>query len=1756
MSKEFYNYLANKVVDYFQSVGVKNGDRFDIQFESEEEVRTLYNQIEGVTETNKFRYRAAETAEEYETYSFKVDEVNIIVSATINQIQPDYLTKLRNEVGGDNNDKFKNTAIIFIHNTTLDSIISGATSFKKEGMPFHVSTITDDIINDVETSMLTQGQKRIISFELDKNNSSNEEGTSLLQFEELLKVITKGTIEKDDYKNFGLFFDNQLENFSGIEAGNRIKENSEVFSKIDSIHKFQGDVPTALEKFLDEKGAEILGNIKTWEEVEFSTIKTSIKNKNETKKVQYEGYELFNIEEENFWDKPNQETAAGKRKRRIIIFNPLNETKLQFSFKFDERISQKEISVDKNQEATAKAAGKKITVEIEHEIGKVSFNTVKLKASESYEFKIVIIDLVNSIFKGTEIQTAFNIGKVDKENIISLNTKSSVLTLNEAGTSVDKYEIKENKQDIYIDSLDSKIMIFNDVDLDENTDYIRVNLNIQGICVPFAIKDEGHATVPISGYNVWIQKREESKDFKYSENKLIQGSRTYYAKEDFKTNLKREERIINSNSLFFVEKNNELFEENLEVPDALKESYASLTNYYKVNQLLPSLAYYNDELSELSFEYVKEYLNSIDNLEEGGYVKSIHRDLVKIGTIKVEDGENEILLTPLHPLNIMYQMELQKQIGNERLHESLIKKLESLYLLPYIAEYKTLYKPIEQSHSKEWKYYVKNNALKYKSSRKFVEKLVKEKIEEFVQHFSYLFEFSSKAPIKINLVNTGDSKEVLQGIIVYYISELKKNVKINNLKEICLNIYSEEDTNVFEELSFFETVSEVENNLKLNLEPLGVGKDYLKEDILSICREKIKFYRKDINNEQYEYCHISFYEMDQNLDERDSKLNDMITGVSLNGIISGVPSKFINDSYKTGFGNKYMDNSEENFLLRVSSSLNSLYRSVQNDVSYTKLECRTTIISEKDNEELDKIYNSSNWVTFIEPKVDLKFFKNSVSDKDLLIIHYSDQYTSSSGYDSITVTRKSEQYELIIKEFMKEKHVNITEHSIVDVINCFNAVNGDWLLRLISSNGQFPREKISIISAIKLSLAYFYHKDIIWIPISLEEVLRVSNGAGLSGSDGLFSVKNLRGEGQYSDDLLLIGIEVSNEDIKVHYYPVEVKIGDNQSSVINKAKKQAFKTRNYLEKHLIEINGEEETRKFGKKMYRNFMMQLAIVSAEKMKLYDIWEEQNWDIIIDSEVRRKLINDDYTIVNDLDELIGRGAVMSFKKGISFNDEAKEIEVTKEELGTEYEVEEFAKGNKFLEIIFGESQGYNNIVKPVESIKNDFINGKSDFQKEKLLAYKYSGFNSKKDHIKLNVEGKADSITGTIDISEVTGIEEVAAVIEDEKGELKIDTAKAPLTILFGNNAKTEEEIKWFPTDTSKVMHSNTGIIGTMGTGKTQFTKSLIYQLNKNGSKNVNGKKIGLLIFDYKGDYIDEEFVKSTNAKVFNIYKLPYNPLALVKGSQTKPLLPLHTANALKETISKAFNLGIKQETLLRDIIMDAYDKRGINKANGETWGKLPPTLKEVCELYLNNEDSAQDSLYAALKNLYEFEIFESDPAKTKSLFDIIDGVTVINLSGYDQGIQNLVVAITLDIFYSQMLTVGESKTEGQHRQLTNMVLVDEADNFLSKDFISLRKILKEGRMFGVGTILSTQLLSHFSTGNNEYANYIETWIVHKVSDLNNKDVRFIFNTKGKEEEEVIYNKIKSLEKHHSLIKLGGDKGAVYVRDKAFWELLKK
>ena len=1715
MSDQFYSYLAEKIIEFFRANPLTPGSKYNIQFEKEEEVRNLYEKLKDNTYYRDYEYKDPNGEVKYNSYQLDFNGVQLIVSATIDDVQPDFLTRLRNMVGVETG--YETKAILFIHNTTLDSIMGGTESFAKEGMPFHIDSMQKDIKSELEGSSFTEVDKEIINMDLErKKNVLFKDNNSIFEYREVLDILNKGCINREQYKDFGLFYDSKLSEFEGKELKNRIKDNALYFNRVDEIHNY-GTPETQLEKYFEEKGIEKL-KANDWKDVEYREVKKSVDEKKLIKPLEYLSASLE-------WDKEEGPSKAKSRIRNIIIFNEKRAESVDLEFSFDDYL-RKEYIYKTEGEVDASTSGKKLKVTIKDIEGKSNFYKVIYKDEKvKFEFKIVMLKCNEKYLES--IKSRFSLVVKKKEQYISVNTNDSSITFNEfAEGNITNYEIDSNNDVINIESDERlTVKISENFEYENDSDLARFNLKIGNELVPIGMVGTTEKVVPIEGFKVWKLKREKSSDFKLiGDNKLQHGTREYFTRDEFRRNLDLEKQIINLEGLSFIDTVDGLEAIDLDLNSDVKKVYCNILEYYRVSKKLPSLTYLNDDLKSLYDDFINAYIKALNNIEEGSYLTQSEKNLFKIGTIKREVEDRELIFTSLHPLNIAYQLHLLNCIDDETMADEVLKKFTSTYLLPYIVdENDKLYIPMEQQHTPEWKYYVDENLPRYKSSRDFVSKLVNEKLEEFVGHFKYMFEMGSNAPIRINLINTGDSKEILQGIFKYYVKQLKSD-KAKEVLPMDLFIYSNKNiTNVFEEVAFNENINKLKEiyNLDLKVDHMS------EEDVLNLYREKVRFYTKKLE-EGIEYAHITFLEMNNEAKKVTSNMDDIPSVIILNGMISGVPSVFLGDSYRTGFGTKYTNT--DNKIMNIATRLNAVNACSAGE-PFNSNQCKAISVPNNSKITLDKIYDASHWITFIDPKVDLNFFKNDPKAKDLLIIHYSDQYTTAGGYDAITVTRKSGPYQRVIEEFLTKKGVENAHDYSPSIINMFNAVNGDWLLRLLSSKSHFPKEKISILSAIKLALAEFKKENIIWVPISLEEVLRVSGGAGLKQSEGFFSAKNLGFDnGVTSDDLLLVGIETINNEVFVHYYPVEVKIGENNSTYIQKGIEQAKRTKKIFNETLLpDENGDLTSTQ---KVYRNFLMQLVITSAEKLNLYNVCDEENWIQVIDSDLRRKLLNEEYEISSSFDNSIGKAAVISFKKGVTFNDIRLEDEV--------------------MVIEMSEEDGINFITKSVKEIR-EIVDGVDVVGTESIVVNDIPDVKETGDSNEgIDIITQAELLPDESENNELIG-----TIITELQSDYvpEVNGKERNMQILFGINEKNNKEVYWYPNDTDKVFHTNTGIIGTMGTGKTQFTKSMITQIYRESKYNVDGKKVGILIFDYKGDYNKSktDFIEATNANVYELYHLPFNPLSVIKAKNSKPMLPLHTANSLKVTLAKAFGLGIKQETLLRDLIMEAYEKRGIIKNKPDTWDNPAPTLKDVYDIYVNRDDLKEDSLYAAFSNLIDFEIFEPDPLETKSLFELIDGVTVIDLSGYDPDIQNLVVAITLDLFYSQMQAYGHSGVKGSLRQLNKMILVDEADNFLSKDFETLKKILKEGREFGVGTILSTQLLSHFSTGENKYSDYILTWIVHNVAEINPKDAKYIFNAQAKSDQEVICNKIKSLNKHYSLVKMGDSDRPIFMKDRAFWEL---
>lgn len=1771
MLKEFYDFIAKRINRYFLELSaegsLRKGESFCLKLDDSDTVQEVSDAIKELAtrENNcgEYEYQCMDGSI-YRTFTLQVIDNEIIIAAQINNMTNDFLcATLRNAAN------VAGKPLLMISSNPIDSAKSGSIDMAANGMPFYADNLMIEIRKMAEEStQLSTLEKRILDFELKRRDSDVfSDKASLYEYRDLLSIMSSGSIEKENYPGFRLFpvdGKKDYQNEGKTQIDKNIKENHELFEKIDRSIRF-GNVEADLAEDFEESFLMRIEKSRKDDPEHWSILFTyaemiAAMEKKQAKKDNPLNIELKDISvygdmplnalpiEEKVLVRNEGSMKTKKRTRSMMVFNVDKYPEIHMQIECNARIMNNDISSD---DALYVRDGKSLVFCFTRE--GISFHKIEIKDAVNnitYVFKVCIIDISLEYLSGIKRSFVIDYKKTKKNCKVKLIGIGTDLVFNCNGVTNVSEKLNDNTQ--YKCKYDERLHLYTtEEELSNFGSGIYIEINFSGIVLPLILFPDEVKSVEMIGRKILREKFSVKKSFEIEDDgdHFYSGSQEYHVKTNLLKELRIEKRIIHDRILHGKCKqihgtdDMEIDAEDLVLPLSLKQAYYDLLQSYKENNTIPTLAYMSEELKVSAENFLKEFILLYESLEEGSYLSQEQENGLLLGTLFVGRNDDELLFTPFHPLNLAYQLQLCKETAFENATDIVIDRLNSIYLLPYTKHNKKIYKVSDQMYSMEWKYYAPVENRKYRGSRRYVPKLIEEKITEFISHFKYIFSDINNKTIRVNLINMGDCSDVFNGIAQYFIHAIGKTPDVDQLMKFELHVYSDgRKSNVFENIKEYSRLKAYLTASKLSFAN-GVAMNSL-EGVLSKNIEC--YFHKDIGK-QYEYAHISFYEMESEITSESATMDQIETGISLGGIVSGIPSSKYGQKYRTGFGIKY---AKKTPVIELAAKYNSLVQVGNTGNPYHSGTSISTQIDKLAEEKMEYIYNASNWVVFVDPKVDLDFFSEKEANSDLLIIHYSDQYTSSSGYDAITVTHKSKQYSKVIQEYLKEKGVFAELEDVAKIINLFNAINGDWLLRLVSSkkvigankDSTFSREKISIVAAIKFMLAFLRHPDIVWVPISLEEMLRVSGGAGLSSTDGILSHKNLGfDKGPTSDDLLFIGLNHVSDQVKIYLYPTEVKTGINANDVIKKAFQQVSATATGLQEAM---NPEEDiANTIMYKVNRNFLMQLLVTSCKKMKVYHVDDSQNWEMILDK-FRLAILNEEYIISTDIQEILGRGAVLSFRQSLSSRKTSfKEDTINFIEMP---EKDEFDLILSSVDEIHADIQNTrNNDLLLFEECKVENLTGNiteiasTEFEEREEVneAGSDDNDNNQKNHVKNDSEDT---------------VKNQKTVENSDTEEIKSEGMK----ILFGLNQQDGSDIIWEPNNTDILFHTNTGIIGTMGTGKTQFTKSLITQLYLQRKNNIGEKNLGILIFDYKGDYNESkrDFVDVTNATILKPYQLPFNPLALTKSKVFKPLLPIHTANAFKDTISKVYGLGPKQQDTLFQCIIETYSMCGIQAANPSSWDNEAPTFEQVYQRYANDEEiKKNDSLAAAMNKLHQFQVFENNPNQTKPLFEILNGVVVIDLSGYDSDIQSLIVAITLDLFYVQMQAAGSSKLDGKYRQLTKLILVDEADNFMSEGFSSLKKILKEGREFGVGTILSTQFLKHFGSGDDDYSKYILTWIVHNVADLKTSDVDFVFKTESKStESQRLFNDIKQLEKHYSIVKIGSEKPK-YIRDRAFWEL---
>ncbi|EAM3348694.1 DNA phosphorothioation-dependent restriction protein DptH [Salmonella enterica] len=1683
--KQYETYLAETFIEWVSST-IQPGERYQFKSPDPDNALKLWQAFVSLASGNKLEIAPGQHLTSVQCNGIQL--IPVLHGTTAPAFTENYISHLRDQVSG-RNGVFAQTALLIIHNSMLDTLLNSTKDVAAPDAIWHPETFRHQLEKLITTDSARSQVSRCLLG--DQLTTILDEGATVFGFSSLYRLLDDGKL---DFSELKLFNDNNLLNFSDKQLRARLNENQKLYRQIeDSIERYSGQLENVLTEFSTKFIQEHFVDKDDWRELDFSVYLDEKTQNSEQKLV----LENIVVESGVVWQRAKSASKAGKRDISVLVQVQPGQSQVELEFIFQGNdLQDNQIKIAHHRQLQKErfwriSRHSKILASVPFD-GRPCIFSLEIinrnNSAEEYKFRLLLVE--QGQFWLNEIQHCYRIEPGKGQ--LTLQLEDNELRIAETGDQTCLLDEESDDIDcrhyalVNFETLanQSELIKFALISGDS-----RLLFNIEG---PGA--EEG-LTLPLlfdqSRFNK-LFKEEGNATWNRMKGRVILDNIEHNVVGVRQQLLMQESSLIEHNLLSTGSNNSEFALDELQAiyPD-LHNAYHQLFVYYQRRNTLPSLVSWSAEYRALVSHMLATFEQALQQIGLSRALTAQEKRLLHLGICR---GDNYERLSPLHPLVLAYHLQLAETIIAEpgdptsasfaSLPQITLDRLVVSGLMPFVYHSEHEYAQLQpMAENRFWIDIVPQRQM----SHEYVKRLVKDKLNEFTDAYSRLFQSAGNNALVINAINLGDARELFLGLVEYFKQEKDGAISIH------VNCYDERLLpNAFDRFAESGSYEQLKNDLGLNSGAWRAEADML----IDLLRSRLTFSKFVLppESDKLAYAHLAFFTNTAPVDCRQIRIEDAASGVLCHGLIAGEGAETQGDAYFTAFGLRNVD-TEPYCALRLARLLGCLWQPARQSNSQYHGQGISLAVSGNFKQLLNRSYDSSLWTTIIDPKVTLDFF---TSQKDVVLIHYSDQYTSCAGYDAVTVTK---QVELFLRLLQTGNQAGQSTVDSQQLLAEFNAFNGEWLLKMLRSNEKERKEKHGIIGAYKFVQSMLQQSDICWVPLSVAEMIRVSGNVGLRMKESDLS-RHLQGyqKGAISDDVLFVGFKDNN----LYLLPLEVKTGARPD--YNHAGQQARELKRYLQQDIL---GPQT---LASQLYRALFIRQVLMQVEKLRLYGVLDNDKLSPLL--ERREWWLTGDYKL----------GELTDYVDGfVVAHVDSKTCFVVSYKKTTENILQ--------IEIPF--------------SLLPSLIAAQGDQPPlaEIHLApekYRLKPACDMSPSQPTQVTTQADSQTNSIPESP-----------QPEASTLPTDNVNnMPLQVLFGHDVMRQSPLYWAPTNTAKFMNTNTGIIGTMGTGKTQFTKSLVTQLMRNQSCNVDGKPIGLLIFDYKSDYVDDAFLEATGAKRYQLSLLPYNPLSLFGDM---PMLPRHTAMAFAETMGKAYNLGVKQRMKLVTLIMECYDLAGIVPHDRSTWNRIAPTIEDVWQQYLAQEKVDEDSLYAALYNLAGFQIFETDPEKMTSLYDLVEGVTVIELAGYPSEIQNLVVALTLDLFYAQMQKRGKPTVRGDYRQLTKMILVDEADNFMRQDFASLRKILKEGREYGVGAILSTQEITHFKTGENNYASYILTWVIHRVSEIRNADIKAVFNIDDKGEQESLMGQIRQLEKHFSLY-VDGDKQVKKMRDKAFWELI--
>jgi len=289
------------------------------------------------------------------------------------------------------------------------------------------------------------------------------------------------------------------------------------------------------------------------------------------------------------------------------------------------------------------------------------------------------------------------------------------------------------------------------------------------------------------------------------------------------------------------------------------------------------------------------------------------------------------------------------------------------------------------------------------------------------------------------------------------------------------------------------------------------------------------------------------------------------------------------------------------------------------------------------------------------------------------------------------------------------------------------------------------------------------------------------------------------------------------------------------------------------------------------------------------------------------------------------------------------------------------------------------------------------------------------------------------------------------------QVSVPTPPDEITITLGETARGP--VDWKPSVRGS---PHLFIVGIPGQGKSVTINHILVELAR--------QHVPALVLDFHGQFGDPTgtyVLASGSESVDAAQGLPFSPFEVMVHNGKSDWK--QNSSVLADIFAYVVGLGGIQKDLLLNAIQDAYKASGY-ATEGASEQTIPTTEQVLKNIEQREQKQKVRNVAARCRPLLEMDLFKAPTVKSDLLAQIRQGLVIDLHDLMSETLQLAAGAFVLRKLYRDMFTWGQAS------QLRLAIVLDEAHR-LAKD-VTLPKLMKEGRKYGISVVVASQGLSDF------------------------------------------------------------------------------